>query len=111
EISSHKDLWGKDIEEPYIAIKNITIEKRNINLIGKNKNVLKFKTNDIEYIKFFSNQEEYNELMSIGNDGLSGTLEIDVVGRVDINEFRGKKTGQVVIEDYNAKEKENVFAF
>lgn len=110
-IDSNKDLWGKDIEEPYVAITDIVIEKRNINLIGKNKNTLKFASNGIEYIKFFSNEDEYEEIMNIGDSGRSGSVEIELVGRCSINEFRGKKSPQILIQDYNIREKELMFAF
>ena len=51
--------------------------------------------NKVSLIKFGSNQEEYEKLLSE-----TGYIEIDVVGRCNKNEWSGWVSPQVFIEDY-----------
>lgn len=107
EIYQYLHLWGYKVEEPLIAIKEIEINSDQIHLIGSKKNTLKFTYEGIEYIKFFSSEEEWESLINKGE-----RLVIDVVGKCSINEYRGKITPQIVIEDYEVvktKKKEWVF--
>lgn len=111
-IDSHADLWGKSIESPLLAIEKIEIPKRNVQLLGKNKNTIKWNANGVEYIKFFSNEDEYKSIVEYGDNGISGTLVMNVCGGCSINEFRGKRTGQILVEDYEIiEEKAFEFAF
>lgn len=112
EIDIHQDLWGKGIEQPLLHISKIEIPKRNVKLLGKNKNTIKWVANGIEYIKFFSNEDEYKSIVEYGDNGIAGTLVMNVIGSCGINEFRGKKTGQILVEDYEiVEEKAFEFAF
>ncbi|MED4883107.1 hypothetical protein [Bacillus smithii] len=107
EIYQYLHLWGYKVEEPLIAIKEIEINSEQIRLIGSKKNTLKFTYEGIEYIKFFSSVEEWESLTKKGE-----RLVIDVVGKCSLNEYRGKITPQIVIEDYEVvktKKKEWVF--
>ncbi|MGD7046966.1 single-stranded-DNA-specific exonuclease RecJ [Rossellomorea marisflavi] len=107
ELEKHKDLWGFKVEEPLIAFKDIEVNKEDILLMGKNKNTIKFSYKDVEYIKFFTNEEAYEELISQGE-----RLVIDVVGKCSINEYNKEKKPQVLIDDFvvkKTKKKEFVF--
>lgn len=107
DIHKCQDIWGYQVEEPLIAIKDIEVNSDEIYLNGKKSKTIKFIHKNIEYIKFFSSEEEYNDLVNQGE-----CIVIDVVGRCSINEYQGKTTPQIVIEDYNVtdtKEKELVF--
>lgn len=98
ELDSYKDVWGRAVEEPLIVVEDIIVSKSSVQLLGKNKNTIKFTSNGIEYMKFFTNEEEYKELMNMGSS--VDNLNFTVCGSCSINEFRGRKTGQIVIEDY-----------
>lgn len=107
EIDKWTDLWGYKVEEPLIAIKNIEVNTGEIYLSGKTSKTIKFEHKGITYIKFFSNEAEYNSIIEQGE-----RLVLDVVGRCSINDYQGKKTPQIVIEDINVvdvKEEEFVF--
>jgi len=111
-LHQYDDLWGKNIEQPLIAITNIEVEKRNIQLLGKYKNTIKWTVNGIDYIKFFTNEDEWKSIVEYGEDGLTGTLIMNVCGKASVNEFNGVKTGQLIIEDYQLiKEKTNNLVF
>lgn len=109
ELDSYKDLWGRGVAEPLIAIQTILVDKQNVQLLGKNKNTIKFTSNGIEYMKFFTNEEEYNEWMNMGSS--VDALNFNVVGKVGLNIFRGRSTGQIVIEDYEVSSEEKGLPF
>lgn len=107
EIDKHKDLWGQHVDEPLIAVKGIEVNKDEIYLNGKTSKSIKFIYNGIEYIKFFSNEAEWQSIVDKGE-----RLVIDVVGKCKINEYKGERKPQIAIEDYEVtkiKKKEFVF--
>lgn len=107
ELDKHRNLWGFKVEEPLIAVKELSVDKNNVQLMGSNKTTIKFVHNNIEFIKFKTNEEAYEDMISKGQ-----TLIIDVVGRFGFNEYQGKKIPQVIMEDFEvirANKKEWVF--
>ena len=102
EIGDAKSLWGQDISEPYIIIKNIKITKENLFLMKRG--VMKITLpNGVDCIKFKSNEEEYDKLYSD-----SGCVFITALGRCSTNYFAGRITPQIKIEKY---EIENGFKY
>ena len=92
-IANEKRVWGQGVDEPLIAVKNISITKNNINLFNT---TLKITLPDnITRIKFKSSQEEFDSLYPE-----EGCSIIDVVGRCARNS--GWDDGpEIIIEDYN----------
>lgn len=105
-ISEYKYLWGTEVKEPKIAIKNINITKDNIVLMSKDKNpTIKITLpNGIALLKFKSSEEEFENLFS-----KSGCVVIEVVGTCAINEWNGKITPQIFIENYNIIKRQEYF--
>lgn len=105
-ISEYKYLWGTEVKEPKIAVKNINVTKDNIVLMSKDKNpTIKITLpNGIALLKFKSNEEEFENLFS-----KSGCVVIDVVGTCAINEWNGKITPQIFIENYNIIKRQEYF--
>lgn len=107
DIHKLKDIWGYKVEEPLLAISNITVNKEDVQVIGAKKNTLKFIHKGIEFVKFNTSEEEINERFKTGE-----AFEIDVVGKCSVNEWNGNVTGQILIEEYEVvkvKEKEFIF--
>lgn len=107
EISNYKDIWGQNVDEPLLLIKDIEINKDEIYLNGKTSKTLKFISNSIEFIKFFSSEDEWESMKGQGE-----RLVLDVVGKCGLNKWEGKETPQIIIEDYEVtkvKKKELVF--
>ena len=102
DIARLDNLWGKDMDEPFIAIKNLKITKDMLTLMSPDKKpTLKITLpNKVSLIKFGSSQEEYEKLLSE-----TGYIEIDVVGRCNKNEWNGWVSPQVFIEDYEIVDK------
>lgn len=97
KIYELKDEYGKGLEEPLLCIENIKLIKDNIQLLGAKKNTLKIKTDEMDYIKFFFNEDEYNKLIE------KEDIDLTIIGKASINEYNGESTGQIVIEDYEIK--------
>ena len=107
EIDKHKNLWGHNVDEPLIVVQEVEVNKDEVYLKGKTSKTLKFRANDIEFIKFFSSEDEYNNLVSQGD-----RLVLDVIGKASVNVWENKETSQIVMEEYevvSVKKKQLVF--
>ena len=96
DIANLNDLWGQDIDESLICIENLKVTKDNLTLMSPDKKpTLKITLpNKISLIKFGSSQEEYDALCT------EGYVELNVVGKCNANEWMGRVTPQVLIENY-----------
>ncbi len=103
QIAKFKPLWGKGFEEPYLAIKNIKVLPSDIKYMGSKKNHIKFKYNDIDYIKFFVNIDDFKEL--------NNPVSIDVIGKCSANVWQQKISYQIIIDKYVIKEMDSGFGF
>ena len=97
DIGTHTELWGKDVDEPYIAIENLKVTKDMLTLMSPDKKpTLKITLpNKVTLVKFNSSQEEYESLYSE-----LGYIAIDVIGRCNANKFGYSVYPQIIIEDY-----------
>lgn len=97
DIARYPELWGKDIDEPFVAIKSLKVTKDMITLMSPDKSpTIKIALpNGVSLIKFGSSEEEFETLYSE-----TGYVEIDVVGKCGMNERGYKPTPQIYIEDY-----------
>ena len=97
DIAELNYLWGKDMDEPLVAIKNLKVTKDMITLMSPDsKPTLKITLpNKVSLIKFNSSQEEYERLYSE-----TGYIEIDIIGKCNKNEWNGWVTPQIFIDDY-----------
>ena len=97
DIASHDELWGKDMDEPMIAISNVRITKDMVTLMSPDKSpTLKISLpNNISLIKFNSSQEEYEKFIS-----KEGWIKVDFIGRCNANKYRDHVYPQVIIEDF-----------
>ena len=85
------------MEEPLIAIENLHLNNKNIQLIGNDKTTVKFTINGITYIKF--KDEALGEKLLANN-----TMNVTILGKANINEWMGNKTAQIIIENYEIKD-------
>lgn len=95
---SQEEIWGKGVEYPMFAIKNIFIRGSDIQEIGRNKTTLVFQYKNVKYIKFFCSQSA-KEALYVGKDV---NIDLTVIGKLTINEFNGSSSNQVVIEEFEA---------
>ena len=104
EIYLLKNIWGKGLDEPLIAITDLEIKSDEVTVIGKKANTLKLCVDDVEFIKF--NVDENDKLIketSDWEDDSKKMFTLDVVGECSINNFNGESKIQIKIKDYNIK--------
>jgi single-stranded-DNA-specific exonuclease len=104
EIARLRELWGKGFDEPLVAIENIPVNSRNLKVMGQKSQHLKFDYKNVTYIKFHVSQEEIDLFKD-------KDININVVGRCDVNIFRDNFSYQVIIENYEITKEESEFAF
>lgn len=104
DISRHDDIWGQSNNVPLIHVKGLIVEPDEISIIGKNSDTVKIEKNGITYIKFKA-KDMIEDLSKY-----SETINIEIVGEANLNEWGGRTTPQIFIKDYEIK-KENIFEF
>lgn len=92
DLAKYEEVWGQQNPTPLLAVKNIFITQNDIQIIGKNKDTLRFEKNGITYIKFHAKDiiplfQQYNE------------MKINLIGKININNWMGRETPQIFIED------------
>ena len=95
EIAELSDIWGKDMDEAYIAIEGIEITKEMLTMMASNTAKISL-PNGINIIKFRMPDEEYEKLYSE-----TGMVEIDAVCKCNLNFWNGQIYPQLILEDYN----------
>lgn len=96
------NIYGQEVPESSIAIKDIAIFPQNITLMSPDKRpTLKIRVGNIDIIKFKSSQEEYEKF-------LQPDLVLNGVCKCKKNEWMGRVSPQLILEDYEL-EKDWVF--
>lgn len=103
DLGRYPEVWGQGSSEPMIHIFNILLDKKDIQVIGKTNDTLKFVINGITYIKF-------KATTMIEELRMYDKVNLSIVGRANINEWMGKRSPQIMIEAYDAKEN-NIYEF
>ena len=98
ELASLNQVWGQEIEKPYIALENLVIQPANVSLMSRDKSpTLKIELpNGVSLIKFKSSEEEFQQLTKYP----SGSVNINAIGTCKINEWNGIINPQIEVEDY-----------
>lgn len=97
-IFALSDVWGTNIEEPLFLLKLKCPIDGGFTVLGNEKNTIKLTFHNIEIIKFRSSENEYNEIKNLGK-----LVEFTIVGKFSVNEYNGKKTPQVIVENWMYK--------
>jgi single-stranded-DNA-specific exonuclease len=95
-ISANSNLWGQGVDKPLFHIKNIVLNARDIQLMGRGT-TFKFTSGGITFIKFFAGDKVKNEF----HIGTTDKLKMDICGYFDINEWQGIKYPQIIIEKWS----------
>lgn len=99
KLSEFEDIICQGIDEPMVAIENISLTRDCFEVFGKNEDTISFVIDDIQYIQFKC--KEGNQLYDFIQDTWSDndSITFTIVGKPSINEYNGIRTPQVVIED------------
>jgi single-stranded-DNA-specific exonuclease len=102
DFARYSYLYGMGIPQPKFAFE-IFITRDMVNIIGKERNTIKFNYNNIEFIKFGA-RDIIAELFQEGEDGfvdINPKLRVKIIGRSQYNEFNGTKTLQIMVDNLN----------
>lgn len=102
DLASEPNIWGQNNPEPLISVPNIFLNEFGYTIIGTNKDTLRFEINGVTFIKFHAS-DLIQQLDSCN------TIKLSLVGRPNINEWRGQQSAQIFIEDYEVED--DLFAF
>ena len=84
-----------------IVVENISLTRDCFEVFGKNEDTISFMINGIKYVQFKCKEGNglYDFLQNAwdNNDGIIFTI----VGKPTINEYKGIRTPQIIIEDVN----------
>ena len=95
-IANMEELWGKDVEEPYLCIEHLRVSADMVTVYQKKDNTLKITLpNGVSLMKFKASDEECYKLQNT-----NGWYELNIVGRANQNEWMGNISAQLFIEDY-----------
>ena len=96
DIASYDYLYGQKMTEPLIYVDSINIKSSDIQVCGARQDTVRFEKNGIIYIQFHAKQL-IEDLKSYPE------MQLEVVGRANINEWMGRKTPQIMIKSYEIK--------
>lgn len=97
ELGGAKDIWGQNNGEPLVYVHSIPVNPAAVRVMGSNNDTVKIEYNGMSYLKFHAKEliEEMKEQ--------DGAFEIEIVGRANLNEWGGRITPQIFIDDYEIK--------
>lgn len=100
-LSQLEDSLGQGIEEPMVTVKNICLNRSQLEIFGKNEDTISFVLNEIKYVQFKCKEGNplYDWIQNAWDENEEITFEI--VGKPTINDYNGLRTPQVIIEDVN----------
>jgi len=99
DICDLKYIYSTNIQEPLIYIENVKVSTQNIKLMGEGKNTIKIETDEVDFIRFKSNEEMYSNMVDWKDEVI-----LNIVGRASINEYNGKLTGQIFVDEWEVVE-------
>ena len=101
-ISEHPEYYGNHIDEPRIVVKDIPL--MNINVMGADRSSIKISYNEIDYVRF-KDTDFIEEVTS------NRMKKLTVYGRANLNEWMGRQSVQIFIDDYELKEDSSKYDF
>ena len=94
DIANMEELWGKDLDEPYIAVRNLKITPDMVTIYDKKGYTIKISLpNNISLLKFHATEEDCEKFQTNN----TGYIEVDIVGRCNENEWNGFVSPQILI--------------
>ena len=102
ELAEINDFIGKDIERPYVYIKDIKVTPETFKVMKSN--TLKYSTGKVDIIQFGGTEEEIERFNA-------GNITINAVCKCLINDYNCQQYPQLVMVDYEiAEEKKETVA-
>ena len=86
-------LYGNGIPQPKFAF-DLRVAKDAIRIMGKSNDTMKFSVMGVDFLKF-----KCKDLIEEINESNSHLFNVKVIGRSQINEWRGNETTQIMIDE------------
>ena len=95
DLASQNGIWGQNNNEPVVCVEDILCSPRSIRIMGSNQDTLKIEYNGMSYLKFRAK----DLIEKINKYPADVQLKMTVVGRCNLNEWGGRQTPQLFIDD------------
>lgn len=107
DIAQYDWLWCTGIKEPKVAVTNISVQRKDIKVQGKDMNSIAFEVEGIKYVAF--KLKEDNPLLAFANGwgDPEDELVFDAAVTCGINTYNGISQCQCMIEDVEVKTIQN----
>lgn len=107
DIAQYDWLWCTGIKEPKVAVTNISVQRKDIKVQGKDMNSVAFEIEGVKYVAF--KLKEDNPLLAFANGwgDPEDELVFDAVVTCGINTYNGVSQCQCMIEDVEVKTIQN----
>ena len=99
DLGKQNGIWGQGNPEAVVCVENILCSPRSVRIMGSNQDTLKIEYNGMSYLKFRAK----DLIEKINKYPADTQLSITVVGRCNLNEWGGRKTPQLFIDDCEIK--------
>ena len=100
EITKYATFWARGLDEPTFVLRNAPVKKSEANINGDFDNYsLRFIAGPMKFVKF--NGTPTSVISKINNN--QETL-VDIVGKVNMNSYKGETNIQTIIQDLEVKE-------
>ena len=95
DLASQNGIWGQNNNEPVVCVEDILCSPRSVRIMGSNQDTLKIEYNGMSYLKFRAK----DLIEKINKYPADAQLKMTVVGRCNLNEWGGRQTPQLFIDD------------
>jgi single-stranded-DNA-specific exonuclease len=92
DFEALEEFFGTGLKPPLIYIENVLIKTNTINT-GSKSNLLKFKYNDVDFVKFKMSEAQLEDLIPWDSN-----VCYNVLCTPNLNDFNGKRNMQLVID-------------
>ena len=94
DIGGAAGIWGQNCNEPILCIKGIKIDPAAVRIMGANKDTVRIDYQGMSYLMF----KAADFIEEVRN--AEGHFSITIIGRANLNEWCGRITPQIFIDDY-----------
>lgn len=96
DITNLSNLYGKDVNEAYVAIEKLKVTSDMVQVYKKKNNTLKITLPNKVALIFFDADDDLCERLQ----NTKGYIEMNIVGEANRNEWQGWVSAQVLVTDF-----------
>lgn len=94
------NIWGQEMPQSSVVVQDIPLSEDNVQILGlaKGRPTLKIECNGIEFMKFGSSEEEYEQFIQPNS-------YLTIIGTCSKNEWNGNIKPQIMIDDFELEQR------